>query len=146
MLQNARVTAFTVSEVLRKNQWGGGGWVKIRITPSPPPPPPRLGLSRYIHWYIDGIVPWCIERDRLPSLETIATLYLWVDKAGRFLVLQVQIVTIFLFVHLWNVFENHAYCSLHPPFREWERVFLTSLYEEENLLILNILDSMTRYR
>ena len=32
------------------------------------------------------------------------------------------------------------------PFREWERVFLTSLYEEENLLILNILDSMTRYR
>ena len=39
MLQNARVTAFTVSELLREREqregWGGGG-VKL--------PPPRLGL------------------------------------------------------------------------------------------------------
>ena len=34
MLQNARVTAFTVSELLRENQHGG------KITP-----PPRLGLK-----------------------------------------------------------------------------------------------------
>ena len=34
MLQNARVTAFTVSELLKENQQG----VKL------PPPPPRLGL------------------------------------------------------------------------------------------------------
>ena len=36
MLQNARVRAFTVSELLRENQQEGGG----KITPSP-----RLGLS-----------------------------------------------------------------------------------------------------
>ena len=38
MLQNSRVTAFTVSELLRENQYkqGGGG----KITPPPPPPPP----------------------------------------------------------------------------------------------------------
>ena len=44
MLKNARVTAFTVSELLRENQRGRG--VKL-----PPPPPPhthtlRLGLRR----------------------------------------------------------------------------------------------------
>ena len=38
MLQNARVTDFTVSELLRENQ-------KIPRPPPPPPPPPsRLGL------------------------------------------------------------------------------------------------------
>ena len=36
MLQNARVTAFTVSKLLRENQQGEG----VKITP-PPPPPPR---------------------------------------------------------------------------------------------------------
>ena len=36
-IQNARVTAFTISELLRENQQGGGG----KITPLPP----RLGLS-----------------------------------------------------------------------------------------------------
>ena len=29
MLQKARVTAFTVSQLLRENQWGGGGGGKI---------------------------------------------------------------------------------------------------------------------
>ena len=41
MLQNARITAFTVSELLRENQQGeggGGGGVKITL------PAPRLGL------------------------------------------------------------------------------------------------------
>ena len=33
MLQNARVTAFTVSELLRENQQEGEG----KITPPPPP-------------------------------------------------------------------------------------------------------------
>ena len=37
ILQNARVTAFTVSELLRETQQVG------KITP--PPPPPRLGLN-----------------------------------------------------------------------------------------------------
>ena len=37
-IQNARVTAFTISELLRENQQGGGGG---KITPLPP----RLGLS-----------------------------------------------------------------------------------------------------
>ena len=37
MLQNSRVTTFTVFELLRENQLGGGG----KITP---PPSPRLGL------------------------------------------------------------------------------------------------------
>ena len=40
MLQNDRVTAFTVSELLREIQQGG---VKL------PPPPPRLGLMRLYH-------------------------------------------------------------------------------------------------
>ena len=35
MLQNARVTAFTVSKLLRENQQGDG----VKITPPPPPPP-----------------------------------------------------------------------------------------------------------
>ena len=38
--ENTRVTAFTVSELLRENQQGGS-----KITPNPAPPPsPRLGL------------------------------------------------------------------------------------------------------
>ena len=43
MLQNDRVTAFTVSELLREIQQGG---VKL---PPPPPTPPRLGLMRLYH-------------------------------------------------------------------------------------------------
>ena len=39
MLHNARVTAFTVSELLRENQQGEG--LKL-----PPPHRPRLGLKR----------------------------------------------------------------------------------------------------
>ena len=45
MLQNIRVTAFTVSELLRENQkWG----VKL------PPPPPRLGLKHlfFLAWQV----------------------------------------------------------------------------------------------
>ena len=41
MLQNTRVTAFTVSELLRKNQQGGKKGVGGKITPHPP----RLGLN-----------------------------------------------------------------------------------------------------
>ena len=37
MLQNARVTDFTVPELLRENQQGGGGGCKNAL-------PPRLGL------------------------------------------------------------------------------------------------------
>ena len=44
MLQNARVTAFTISELLRENQQGGKGGE--RIPPPPAPPPPRLGLNK----------------------------------------------------------------------------------------------------
>ena len=40
MLQNARVTAFTVSELLKENQQGGGS-VKL----PPPPRSSRLGLK-----------------------------------------------------------------------------------------------------
>ena len=39
MLQNARVAAFTVSELLRENQKGGGGKI------NPLHPASRLGLS-----------------------------------------------------------------------------------------------------
>ena len=46
MLQNARVTAFTVSELWRENQHGG------LSPPSPPPPPLRLRLRLiYIYWH-----------------------------------------------------------------------------------------------
>ena len=38
MLQNARVTAFTISELLSEKQQGG------KITPVPPPILPKLGL------------------------------------------------------------------------------------------------------
>ena len=42
MLQNARVAAFTVSELLKENQRGGGGEGRgVKITPISP----RLGLS-----------------------------------------------------------------------------------------------------
>ena len=49
MLQNSRVTAFTVFELLRENQLGG----KITHPPPPPvfpspPPPPRLGLNEQV--------------------------------------------------------------------------------------------------
>ena len=45
MLQNARVTAFTVSELLRENQqgWGGGGG---EVTPHTHTQIPRLGLRK----------------------------------------------------------------------------------------------------
>ena len=39
MLQNAKVVAFTISELFKENQQGGGGRVKL-----PPSPPLRLGL------------------------------------------------------------------------------------------------------
>ena len=42
MLQNARVTAFIVSELLRENQQGGEGEVKLPL----PPSPPILGLTQ----------------------------------------------------------------------------------------------------
>ena len=38
MLQDSRVTTFTVFELLRENQLGGGGKITL-------PPSPRLGLS-----------------------------------------------------------------------------------------------------
>ena len=41
MMENARVTALTVSELLRKNQQGEGGGVKLS------PRPPRLGLRKF---------------------------------------------------------------------------------------------------
>ena len=37
------VTAFTIFELLKENQLGGGGVGKIT---HPPPPPPRLGLIK----------------------------------------------------------------------------------------------------
>ena len=51
MLQNARVTALTVSELLRENQQAGKGG-NYKITPTPhththtPPHTRRLGLSK----------------------------------------------------------------------------------------------------
>ena len=40
MLQNARVTTFSISELLRENQQGGGIGGKFT------PPLPKLGLNR----------------------------------------------------------------------------------------------------
>ena len=47
MFENARVTAFTVSELLGENQHGGGGGVKITS-----PPSPRLGSKESFLWYM----------------------------------------------------------------------------------------------
>ena len=47
MLQNAKGTAFTVSNLLRENQWGGGGGGG-KITP---PPPLRLRLNSMRKYY-----------------------------------------------------------------------------------------------
>ena len=44
MLKNARVTAFTVSELLRENQQAGMGGAGVKSSP----PSPRLGLSRSV--------------------------------------------------------------------------------------------------
>ena len=44
MLKNAKVTAFTVSELLRENQQGGGELPPA--TPPSPSHPARLGLIR----------------------------------------------------------------------------------------------------
>ena len=52
MLQNSRVTAFTVSELLRDNQLGG------KITPTPP----RLGLKPVDEWYRDKMNTMKTER------------------------------------------------------------------------------------
>ena len=48
MLQNARATAFTNSELLRENQQGKGGEL-----PPPAPSPPRLGLKNNFVQQID---------------------------------------------------------------------------------------------
>ena len=42
MLQNAKITAFTASELFRENQLAGGGGEEGKFTPLPPP---RLGLN-----------------------------------------------------------------------------------------------------
>ena len=52
MLQNSRVTAFTVSELLRENQLGG------KITPTPP----KLGLKPVDEWYRDKMNTMKTER------------------------------------------------------------------------------------
>ena len=46
MLQNARVTAFTVSELLRENQQG----VVVKITPPPPTFQIRDKLDNIFFW------------------------------------------------------------------------------------------------
>ena len=64
MLQNARVTVFTISVSLSENQQrggvrvggggggGGGGGVKL-----PPPPTPRLGLTTFFGPLFKSIFP-----------------------------------------------------------------------------------------
>ena len=47
MLQNIRVTAFTVSELLRE-----GG----KITPPPPPPPIKIRVTLWIYVPYDELV------------------------------------------------------------------------------------------
>ena len=50
MLQNSRVTAFTVSELLRENQQDGGRGGGVKLPLPPQPPPPRLGLKAlFVH-------------------------------------------------------------------------------------------------
>ena len=56
MLQNARVTAFTISELLRENQKGG---VKL-----PPPPPPPTHTHTHTHTHRLGLIygrPWSVN-------------------------------------------------------------------------------------
>ena len=89
MLQNARVTAFTVSEMLRENPLGGN------FTP-PPSPPPILGLSSLISFSYflcfisftcdglhDGTIPCLRKRlERLDDRNLSCTLLL--VKLGLF--------------------------------------------------------------
>ena len=65
MLQNSRVTAFTVSELLRENQYkqGGGG----KITP-PPPSLPRL--SKSVDFYS-------------PEITRKSKIFLWYNFGGN---------------------------------------------------------------
>ena len=53
MLQNARVTACTISELLRENQQRGGGGRPQPPPPPPPlfPPPTKFGLKEYWERY-----------------------------------------------------------------------------------------------
>ena len=88
MLQNARVTAFTVSELLRENQLGGNY--------PPPSPPPILGLSSIISFSYflcfisftcdglhDGKIPCLRKRlERLDDCNLSCTLLL--VKLGLF--------------------------------------------------------------
>ena len=53
MLQNARITGFTVSELLRENQKGG---VEL-----PPAQPPRLGLKHVVHYVPYSAVCWQVD-------------------------------------------------------------------------------------
>ena len=62
ILQNARVTAFTVSELLRESQKGGGG----KITP---PPPPRLGLTKKIYHLISNLDFWKLQQSKEDKFE-----------------------------------------------------------------------------
>ena len=57
MLQNSRVTAFTVSELLRENQLG-----RVKLPPSPSPP--RLGLSNFLTENLNEICGdiWCCQK------------------------------------------------------------------------------------
>ena len=59
-LQNARVTAFTVSELLRESRKGGGG----KITP-----PPRLGLTKKIYHLISKFHFWKLQQSKEDKFE-----------------------------------------------------------------------------
>ena len=56
MLQNARVTALSLFELIRENQLGGG-----RIYTSPPATRPRLGFNSFPSLASDLYVPETIE-------------------------------------------------------------------------------------
>ena len=58
MLQNARVTAFIISELLRENQQGGRG-VKL--------PPPRLELKS--SYFLTVYVVFCVHKQNFIAQE-----------------------------------------------------------------------------
>ena len=66
MLQNARVTGFTVSELLRKNQQGEGG----KFTPHTPTQIRKSVQTRSFFWSVFSCIQTKYEPEKTPYLDT----------------------------------------------------------------------------
>ena len=80
MLQNARVTAFSVFELLRESQLRGGGGVGT-MPGAPPPPPTEIRVKKYGKYFS------VIRFGNTPKIEKLTLTTFPKNHANSFIIL-----------------------------------------------------------